>query len=129
MVVDLVLLVVVLNSFLALLLTGCLIFYDSCSRGSDYAKRWGVASALIPFIALIYLFWRGNIGERNVSVKRGERIGGTILVASISSWFFSFVLSPPDPITIGYNSLYVFPLGLVVGYIIVGRNGWICQYI
>lgn len=118
-------LIVVLNTFVSTISLATIIYVDAKLRNSKDPLTWGIGSATFPPVAIYYILCRKNIGCRGDQVILTERVAGTIWVATILAGGFSFLYSPPDPISIGNIMLYAYIPSVLIGYLAIGKNGWI----
>lgn len=102
-----------------------LIYSDAAQRGSPRPVVHGVFGGLFLAYTLAYLVMRTNIGDRSTPVTRGERIAGTVWIAGFGSVITGAVLSPPDPFTMIVYTFAGAPAWLLVGYVAMGRDGWL----
>lgn len=118
---------IILNVVIIIASTSYLIYIDALNRGSRSAIMWGIAGAFIP-VMFIYISYKSKIGPRSTYATQNERLIGTIWFSAVFAMIVAVGFAPPDPLTQGYYLLYAYPPGLLLGYLLIGKNGWLYRH-
>lgn len=112
---------------LGMLTAGSWTYLDARSRGAgSIAPLWGAGVAGFFPLALFYLYFRRQIGERSEPPSGSENALGVTafgcLFASLGSLLgglISPLFTTIDAVTLGWYALGLLPIGIVLGYLVV----------
>lgn len=112
----------VIAVFAAITLIGTWTYLDAEKRGSRSPLTWGIVTGIFSPLLIYYLVIRRRIGDRTEPVQGAEAVLGILSLAVVTSLLVSLSISPPDPVTVGRNIVFAFPLGIGIGYILTATN-------
>lgn len=98
-------------------------YHDASARGAGaIAPLWGLGVVGFIPLGLFYVHFRSHIGERATPPRGRETALAVTAIGSIFAAVLAPLVSPPDPVTMGWYALGLWPVGIFVGYGIVFRD-------
>lgn len=108
-------------TILAAISSGFWVYLDAKNRNAIYAKT--IAICIIVFLPclLIYVVYRDRIGPQTQEPKPSQQLFGMVGFGSIFTILSARILTPTDPFSISSSILYLFPVGVAIGYLWIKR--------